>query len=85
LALNTVPKVQDPQLQKFYYDQAERMLLSTYIAGLIGNPGQRVHLCMPKNFEEAVQIALTVYEAEKEERQNQAFSLILVMIVEVVM
>jgi hypothetical protein len=40
LALKTVPKVQDPQLQKFHYDQAGRMLLSTYIAGLIGNPRQ---------------------------------------------
>jgi hypothetical protein len=28
---------------------------------------------MPKNFEEAVQIAVTVYEAEKQERRNQAF------------
>jgi hypothetical protein len=73
LVLRTVPKVQDPQLEKFHYDQAKRMLLSTYIAGLIGNPGQQAHFGMPRNFDEAVRIAVTLYESEKRERSNQAF------------
>jgi hypothetical protein len=29
LAMKAVPKVEDPSLQKFHYDQAERMLLSS--------------------------------------------------------
>ena len=37
LAMKTVPKVEDPALQKFHYDQAQRMLLSTFIAGASGN------------------------------------------------
>jgi len=40
LALKKVPKVEDPLLQKFHYDQAQRMLLSPSIAGLSGNPGR---------------------------------------------
>jgi len=40
LAMKTVLKVEDPLLQKFHYDQAQRMLLSTFIAGLFGNPGR---------------------------------------------
>jgi len=41
LAMKTVPKVEDPLLQKFHYDQAQQMLLSTFIAGLSGNTGQQ--------------------------------------------
>ena len=47
IAMKTVPKVEDPLLQKFHYDQAQRMLLSTFIAGLSGNPGRQVRFQMP--------------------------------------
>ena len=40
LALNIVVKVGDPELHKFHFQQAERMPLSTFIAGLIANTGQ---------------------------------------------
>jgi hypothetical protein len=83
LALKTVPRVDDPQLQKFHYDQANRMILSTFISGLTGNPGQQVRFKMPKSVEGAVQIAVTVYEAEKQERRNQAFFSNLIRIVEI--
>ena len=46
LAMKTVPKVENPLLQKFHYDQAQRMLLSTFIAGLSGNLGQQVRFQM---------------------------------------
>jgi hypothetical protein len=42
LAIKTVPKVEDPVLQKFHYDRAQRMLLSKFIAGVSGNPGQQL-------------------------------------------
>ena len=73
LALRTVQKVDDPVLQVFHYEQAERMILSTFIAGLLGNPGQQVCFRMPTTVEEAVQIAVTVFKAEKQERRNQTF------------
>jgi hypothetical protein len=47
LAMKTVPKVEDLVLQKFHYDQAQWMLLSTFITGLSGNPGQQVRYQMP--------------------------------------
>jgi hypothetical protein len=64
LALRTVPKVDDPLLQAFHYEQAERMILSTFIAGLLGNRGQQVLFRMARTVE-AVQIVVTVFEAEK--------------------
>jgi len=51
LAIKTVPKVEDSLLRKFHYDQAERMLLSTFIAGLSGNPGRQVRFQMPATAE----------------------------------
>jgi hypothetical protein len=73
LAQKTVPKVEDPVLQKFHFDQAQRMLLAAYVSGLVGNPGQQVRFRMPKTLEEAVQIAVTVHEAEAQEKRDAAF------------
>ena len=50
-------------LQKLHYDQAQRMLLSTFTAGLSANPGQQVRF----------QIAIAVSEAEAQEERNLAF------------
>jgi len=73
LALKMVLNVDDPQLQKFHYNRAERMLLSSFIAGLVRNPRQQVQFCVSQTFREAVQTAVTVHEAEKQERRNLAF------------
>jgi len=73
LALKTIPKVSGPQLQKFHYNQAERMLLSSFIAGLVRNPRQQVQFCMSQTSCEVVQTAVTVHEAEKQESRNLAF------------
>jgi len=73
LAMKTVPKVEDPLLQKFHYDQAQQMLLSTFIAGLSGNPGHQVRFQMPSTVDLALQIAITVFEAEAQEKRNLAF------------
>jgi hypothetical protein len=73
LAMKTVPKVEDPLLQKFHYDQAQRMLLSSFTAGLGGNSGQQVRFKMPTTVEQALQIAITVFEAEAQEKRDLAF------------
>jgi len=73
LAMKTAPKVEDAQLQKFHSNQAQRMLLSTFIAGLSGNPGQSVRFQRPQTFEPALQIAVTVYEAEAQEKRDATF------------
>jgi hypothetical protein len=73
LAMKTVPKVEDPSLQKFHYDQAQRMLLSSFTAGLGGNSGQQVRFKMPPTVDQALQIAITVFEAEAQEERDLAF------------
>jgi hypothetical protein len=73
LAMKTVPKVEDEQQQKFHYDQAERLLLSTFVGGLLGNPGQQVRFQMPPTVGAALRIAMTVYEAERQEKRDAAF------------
>ena len=75
LAMKTVLKVEDPLLQKFHYDQAQRMLLSTFIAGLSGNSGRQVRFEMPSTVDLVLQIAITVFEAEAQEKRNLAFFL----------
>jgi hypothetical protein len=49
------------------------MLLSTFIAGLAGNPGQQVKFQMPPTVDQALQIAITVFEAEAQEKRNAVF------------
>jgi len=73
LARKTVPKVEDPFLQKFHYDQSERMLLSTFIAVLSGNPGRQVRFQMPATAEMSLQIAITVFQAEVHKKMNLNF------------
>ena len=73
--MNTVPKVKDPLRQKFHYDQAQRMLLLTFIAGLVGNPGKQCRFQMPASVDRAIQIATAVLQAEAQEKRNLAFYL----------
>jgi len=46
------------------------MLLSTFIAGLSGNPGRQVRFEMLATVDEALQIAITGFEAEAQEKRN---------------
>jgi hypothetical protein len=71
--MKTAPKVEDPQLKKFHYDQAERMLLLTFITRLAGNPGHQVKFQMPPTVDQALQIAVTVFEAESQEKGSAEF------------
>jgi hypothetical protein len=75
LALLTIPHTDDPVTQRIYAEQAERMLLSSYIAGLSETPGLQVRYRMPTTLEEAVQIATSVGQAESQERTEGAFFL----------
>jgi hypothetical protein len=54
LALKTVPSVDDPELQNFHFQQAERMLLSTFIAGLIEKFGQYVRFKLHQTLHKAL-------------------------------
>ena len=73
LAHKTVPQVDDPVLQKHHYEHAERMLLASFPAGLVGTPGRQVRFSLPKNMQEALRIAVTFQQAELQERRNETF------------
>jgi hypothetical protein len=40
----TVPQVENAELQKLYYEQADRMLLASFTAGLSGVAGRQVRV-----------------------------------------
>jgi len=73
LAQKTVPQVEDPRMQKLYYEQAERMLLASFTSGLVGTRGRQVRYAIPKSMDEALKIAITVNQVELQERHNEAF------------
>jgi hypothetical protein len=73
LALKIIVKMDDPLAQRVYRENAERMLLATFISGLTGKPGRQVRYANPHTLEQALKIALSVEEAEKEERLNWSF------------
>ena len=75
LAQRTVPQVENQELQKLYYEQAERMLLSSFTSGLLGNAGKQVRYALPRTLEEALKIAITVDQADLQERRSEAFYL----------
>ena len=49
------------------------MLLASFISGLIGNSGRQVRFANPQDMEHALRIAITVQEAERQERFNGSF------------
>jgi hypothetical protein len=63
-------KSDDPQIQRVHRENAERMLLSNFIAGLHGVPGRQTRFSNPQDIDQAIKIALAVQEAERQERFN---------------
>jgi hypothetical protein len=52
---------------------AKRMLFASYVAGFVGVFGRQVRYLNPQSMQQAVQFALSVREAEKQERFNKSF------------
>jgi len=48
-------------------------MLASFTSGLLGNPGRQVRYAMPRTMDEELQIAITVNQAEIQERRNEAF------------
>ena len=57
----------DPVAQGVHRKNAKRMLLASYVAGLIGVPGRQFHYASPISVEEAIRISVSVQEAERQE------------------
>jgi len=73
LAQKLVCKVDDPQAQRIHQENAERMLLAAFVSGLIGVPGKQCRYANPQNLQQALSIALTVEQAEKQDRFYDSF------------
>jgi len=66
-------KTSDPVAQRIHCENAERMLLASFVAGLVGIPWKQVSYAGPRIIDHAVSIAIGVQEAEKQERFNESF------------
>ena len=73
LAQKITCKVDDPRAQQVHRENAERMLLASFVAGLTGVPGRQVRYTNPQTIQQALRLALSVQEAEKQERFNNSF------------
>jgi hypothetical protein len=73
LAQKVMGKSDDPQIQRVHRENAERMMLATFVSGLTGVPGRQVRFANPQDVDQALKIALTVQEAERQERFNESF------------
>jgi len=73
LAQKVMGTSDDPQIQRVYRENAERMLLAAFVTGLAGTPGRQVRFSNPGTLQEAFRIALAVQQAEKQKNFNESF------------
>ena len=63
----------DPEARKFHRENAERMLLAAFVAGLAGEIGKQVRFQNPQNLHRALTTALAFREAVKQESFAETF------------
>ena len=68
-----VCKVDDPAAQRIHNENADRMLLASFVAGLAGEVGRQTRFSNPQSLDQALKIALTVQEAEKQKSSAKVF------------
>jgi hypothetical protein len=66
-------KTDDPVAQRKHRENAERMLLASFISGLAGKVGKHVRYQTPRNLEQTLQIALALQKKKKQEKFNESF------------
>jgi len=71
LAQKIMGKTDDPVARRIHRENAERMRLASFISGLAEKVGKHVRYQSPRNLEQALEIALAVQEAEKQEKFNE--------------
>jgi hypothetical protein len=68
LAKKVVCKVDDPVAQRVHNENANGLTLARFVTGLRGISGRQVRYANPQTLEQAIQIALSVQEAERQEK-----------------
>jgi hypothetical protein len=73
LAQKVMCRESDPVAQRIHREKAERMHLASFVAGLSGVAGRQIRYLNPQTLQHALSIALSVREAEKQERLIETF------------
>ena len=58
---------------RIHKENADRMLLASFVSGLTGTAGYQVRISHPKSLGEALNLAVSVQEAERQQRFNETF------------
>jgi len=61
------------QIQRIHKENADRMLLASFVSGLTGTAGYQVRISHPKSLGEALNLGVYVQETERQERFNESF------------
>ena len=67
----------EPVAQRIHRENAERMCLASFLAGLGGTPGRFVTFSNPQSMAEALATAQAVTEAERQEKSTETFYTVL--------
>jgi len=62
-----------PFAQRIHRENAERLLLASFVGGLTGVPGRQIRYANSQTKEQALTIALSEQEAEKQKSFNESF------------
>jgi len=73
LSQKIVCKVDDTAAHRIHNENADRMLLASFVAGLAGKASRQTRFLNPQSLDPALKIALTVQEAEKQEKFSESF------------
>jgi len=73
LAQKITRKVDEPLAQRVHCENADRMLLASIVSGLNGVVGKHTRYASPRSMHQALQIALGVEKAEKQDKFNERF------------
>ena len=65
--------MKDPVAQRIHNENSERMLLASFVTGLTGNAGTQCRYANPRSMDQALKIALSVQEAERQEKIGESF------------
>ena len=66
-------KSADPQIQRIHKENADRVLFASFVSGLSGSVGHHVRISRPQTLGEALNLALSVQEAKRQERKSESF------------
>jgi hypothetical protein len=73
LGRKITPQLDDPNAQHQCNVLANKMIIAAFTEGLRGNPGNHARIAVPTKMEDAVNIALTVEQAEASKKQGDTF------------